>query len=547
MDVVQSDFLVIGGGIAGLTFALKASELGKVNLILKGSFKQSATQYAQGGINAVLSPSDSFESHIEDTLNCGYGLCDPGVVRQVVEQGPAIIDELIDYGVHFTKTGHGLSLHREGGHAHHRVVHAKDETGAAIMSALVARVREHPQIQVFPSHMAVDLILSHQTGGKSINEKTRAVGAYVLKTETSKVCAFVAPITYLATGGIGKVYPYTSNPGTATGDGIAMAYRAGIEVVNMEFIQFHPTLLFDHNINSFLITEAVRGEGGILRNIHGEPFMERYSDQRELAPRDIVARAIDSEIKKTAASHVYLDVSHLGKEHIVNHFPNIYKTLKRLGRDISVEMIPVVPAAHYLCGGLRVDQHGKTTCNGLFAGGECSYTGLHGANRLASNSLLEAAVLANASVAYIQAHLEQELKPCDTDIAPWTYHDNSDEYEESLVGPLWREVRQFMWNYVGIIRTDKRLARATRRIEFLRDEIESSYWDFRISRDLVELRNVSIISEIIVRSACMRKESRGLHFNVDHPAADPDQAKETVISLQKHGLFRARPGWKANK
>lgn len=538
MEVFESDFLVIGGGIAGLTFALRAAKLGKVNLILKDEFQLSSTQYAQGGINAVLGSDDSFASHEQDTLKCGYGLCDEEVVKQVVALGPEVIGELIAYGVDFTRTERGLSLHREGGHTHNRVVHAKDATGAAIMKALVDQVKRNPGIHIFKRFMAIDLIFSYQTGGKSINEKTRAVGAYVLKTESRKVTAFVASLTYLATGGTGKVYPYSSNPATATGDGIAMAYRAGIEVVNMEFIQFHPTILYHHKLTSFLITEAVRGEGGILLNIHGKAFMKDYHERRELAPRDVVARAIDSEIKKTAASHVYLDVTHLGAAHVTDHFPNIYQKLLGLGIDITREPIPVVPGAHYCCGGPRVDPHGRTSCAGLFAGGECSYTGLHGANRLASNSLLEAAVYAKSSFDYIQGRVEQEMVRPSTAIAPWVYHDYSDIYEESLVSPLWQEVRQFMWNYVGIVRTDKRLARAMRRIAFLREEIESSYWNFHISQDLVELRNISIIAELIIRSSCMRKESRGLHYNADHPETDPAQAHETVISMQKHGLFR---------
>ncbi len=538
MEVCKSDFLVIGGGIAGLLFALDAAEHGTVNLLMKAGFEECSTQYAQGGINAVFSPEDSFASHIEDTLECGYGLCDGAVVRHIVESGPAIIQRLIQLGVEFTHKGEDLSLHREGGHAHNRVVHAKDATGAAIMAALVAQVKRHPNIRLFQNFMAVDLILSFQTGGKVINEATRVVGVYALQNPERLVSAFVASLTYLATGGIGKVYPYTSNPRTATGDGIAMAYRAGIEVVNMEFIQFHPTLLFHHKENSFLISEAVRGEGGILRNGKGEAFMERYDERRELAPRDIVARAIDSEIKRGGDPCAYLDVTHLGREHIIEHFPNIYNKLLGLGLDITRETIPVVPGAHYSCGGLRVDAYGQTSCAGLFAGGECTYTGLHGANRLASNSLLEAAVCAVSSVAYVAANRERLLVPPPIDIAPWIYHNYSDVYEESLVGPLWREVRQFMWNYVGIVRTDKRLERAIRRIEFMRQEIESSYWNFRISQDLVELRNISIVAELIIRSACLRKETRGLHYNADHPEARESEAHETVISLQKQGLFR---------
>jgi len=538
MDIHNSDFLVVGGGIAGLMFALRAARHGKVHLLMKNDFEQSSTNYAQGGINAVLGPLDSFDSHVQDTLDCGYGLCDEDVVRSVVERGPRIVEDLISMGVGFTHKGKDLSLHREGGHAHNRVVHAKDATGAAIMVALKHLVLEHPNIDVFKHHMAIDLILSYQTGGKVINGASRAVGVYALRSKVGEVCAFTASLTYLATGGIGKVYPYTTNPRTATGDGIAMAYRAGIEVVNMEFIQFHPTLLYHHKETAFLISEAVRGEGGILRNGAGEAFMTNYHSDRELAPRDVVARAIDAEMKRCGDNCAFLDVTHLGKDHIVDHFPNIYQKLLGLGLDITRDFIPVVPGAHYLCGGLRVDNWGKTSCVGLFAGGECTYTGLHGANRLASNSLLEAAVYAANSATYLDEHLLELMVPSATDIAPWIYHDYSDEYEESLVSPLWKEVRQFMWNYVGIIRTDKRLQRAIRRIESLRQEIESSYWDFRISADLVELRNISIVAEIIIRSARMRRETRGLHYNADHPQIDDAHTRETVISLQMQGLFR---------
>jgi L-aspartate oxidase len=538
LQVHKSDFLVIGAGISGLIFTLKAAKIGKVSLLLKDRYDRSSTQYAQGGINAVMDPDDSFDDHVRDTMECGYGLCDGDVVREVVERGPTIIEELRQWGTQFTYNGDVLSLHREGGHSHNRVVHAKDATGAEIMRALVAAVEADPNVAIFKDHMAIDLILQQQVGCKGINDRTRNVGVYALDGETDTVVAFAAPITYLATGGIGKVYPYTSNPNTATGDGIAMAYRAGVEVVNMEFLQFHPTLLYHHKVNEFLISEAGRGEGGILRDVHGNAFMASYHPRKELAPRDVVARAIDSEIKRTGANHVFLDVTHLGKTHIVEHFPNIYNTLLNLGIDISKEPIPVVPGAHYCCGGLRVDRHGKTSIRGLFAGGEVTYTGLHGANRLASNSLLEAAAFADFSIAYIEEHREEVLQEISVDIAPWVYHDYSDAYEESLVTPLWKEMRQFMWNYVGIVRTDKRLDRAMRRIRFMREEIENSYWNFRISKDLVELRNISIVAELVVRSATARKESRGLHYNADHPEPDFHLAQDTVVSMTRHGLFR---------
>lgn len=535
----QSDFLVIGAGVAGLSFALRVAELGHVNVLLKDAFKYSSTQLAQGGINAVFDEQDSFEAHIQDTLRCGYGLCHAEVVEQVVNSGPEIIDDLIKQGVRFTRDTHGLSLHREGGHAFSRVVHAKDATGSEIMRALVDQVRSHERIHVFPDFMAIDLIMQHPPGAKTIHERSRAIGAYVLDGATNRVHPFLASVTYLATGGIGKVYPYTSNPRTATGDGIVMAYRAGIPVVNMEFVQFHPTILFHHKEHCFLISEAVRGEGAILRNRDGEAFMEQYDPVlKDLAPRDVVARAIDAEIKKSGDDCVFLDLSSMSKAHIIDHFPNIYQHLLDLGLDITRESIPVVPAAHYSCGGLATDRFGGTSCHGLFAGGECTFTGLHGANRLASNSLLEAAVFARASADFVQQHQTELLVPPPQEVAPWEYHDASDEDEESLVHPLWREVRQFMWNYVGIIRTEKRLQRAIHRIEFLRREIENSYWNFKITKDLVELRNISVIAELITRSALSRKESRGLHFHKDYPKPDPAFARDTVISLATHGLFR---------
>ena len=535
----KSDILIIGGGIAGLTFALRMARQTKINLLMKDEFIYSSTQQAQGGINAVLSKEDSFESHIQDTLNCGYGLCDESVVRTVVEGGPDIINELISYGVEFTKNPVGLELHREGGHAHNRVVHAKDATGAEIMRALIKSAESHPNITMFRNHMAIDLIFHNPAGCHTLTEKTRIMGAYVLNVKTNKVDVFLAPIVYLATGGIGKVYPFTSNPHTATGDGIVMAYRAGIEIVNMEFTQFHPTLLYHPKERSFLISEAVRGEGGILRNIRGERFMEHYHPElKELAPRDVVARAIDSEIKKTGHPCVYLDVTHLPTQHVLDHFPNIHSKLLELGIDITVEPIPVTPGAHYACGGLRVDANGQTSCFGLFSGGECTYTGLHGSNRLASNSLLEAAIYAKLSSNYILDHIDDYHLDEHIEVAPWVYHNYSDEYEESLVNPLWYEVRQFMWNYVGIIRTDKRLIRANSRIIYFRKEIEDSYWNFKISKDLVELRNISVIAELIIRSAMFRKESRGLHFNADHPEPSDEFKRDTVICRSRKPLFR---------
>ncbi|MCB1044347.1 MAG: L-aspartate oxidase [Acidobacteria bacterium] len=539
MQTNQSDVLVIGGGIAGLMFALKVADQRKVNLLLKDSFEECSTQYAQGGINAVLSEGDSFDAHIEDTINCGYGLCHKEVVQTVVHGGPKAISELVELGVSFTRTEHGgYELHREGGHQHRRVVHAKDATGAEIMRALREKASTHPNITVWFDYIAIDLILVYEAGSKTLTSKTQVVGAYVLDAKSNRVHAFTAQMTYLATGGIGKIYPYTSNPRTATGDGIVMAYRAGLDVVNMEFIQFHPTLLHHHSERKFLISEALRGQGGILRNQAGEPFMANYHPElRDLAPRDVVARAIDSELKRTGSECVFLDMTQLPADEVVDHFPTIYKKLLTLGIDITKQQIPVVPAAHYSCGGVRVDLDGKTSCLGLMAGGECTFTGLHGSNRLASNSLLEAAVYAHRSADYVLNHSSHNASPPQA-VADWVYHNYSDEHEESLLDPLWNEMKWFMWNYVGIVRSDKRLQRAVRRIQSLRTEIEESYWNFSISKDLIELRNISIIAELVIRSAVVRKESRGLNYNVDHPAPNPTMAKDTCISKARQGLFR---------
>lgn len=528
---IKSDFLVIGGGIAGLVFALQAAQMGKVNLIVKEDFEASSTQYAQGGINAVLDEADSFEQHFHDTLECGHELCDKRVVERIVEQGPEVIQQLIDYGVNFTKRKTGeLSLRQEGGHSQKRVVHVDDATGAAIMEALKSAAHEHKNITIYTYHMAVDLILSFQAGAKRINEHTRSLGAYVLDIKKEKVHPFLAPITYLATGGIGKVYPFTSNPHTATGDGIVMAYRAGVEIANMEFIQFHPTLLFHQQKSNFLISETLRGHGGILKNTHGDAFMQNYAPKKaDLAPRDIVAQAIDMEMKKTNKPHVYLDISHLPAEKSQKYFPNIYQTLIELGIDMTTQPIPVLPGAHYVCGGIKVDSHGETNCQGLFAGGECSFTGFHGANRLASNSLLEGVVCALFASEHIQKNKSKYFNHDIPTVAPWIDHNFYDSYEMSLIHPLWREMRQFMWNYVGITRTDKRLERAIRRIQLLQQEIQDYYWNFKLSKDLIELRNISIVSELIIRSAYLRKESRGLHNNVDHPHMDPKQVHNTYL------------------
>lgn len=509
------DYLVLGSGIAGLSFALKAARHGTVAVVTKKERMDTNTNRAQGGIATVMDATDSFESHIRDTLICGDGLCHEDVVRRVVEDGPARIRDLLDIGVDFTEEKGELHLGREGGHSHRRIVHARDLTGQAVEKALLNACDRKPNIRFFEHHFAVDLLSPQRLG---LKEGERCMGAYVLDVNGHEVHTFISRATILATGGCGKVYRYTTNPDIATGDGVAMAYRAGVEIANMEFFQFHPTCLYHPQARRFLISEAVRGEGAVLKRIDGARFMPRYHPAAELAPRDIVARAIDAEMKKMGDDYVLLDISHKGKEFVVEHFPNIYETTSKFGFDMGSEPLPVVPAAHYACGGVKVDINGATNLPGLYACGEVSSTGLHGANRLASNSLLEALVFADRIYREV-ADLPAKNHEIPT-IPPWNPGHATEPDELVVISHNWDEIRALMWNYVGIVRTTKRLERALSRIELLRREIRDFYWNFIITPDLLELRNIALVAEITIRSAMMRLESRGLHYTLDYPERD---------------------------
>jgi L-aspartate oxidase len=513
--VTSSDTLVLGSGIAGLSFALQAARFGSVTVVTKKERSESNTNYAQGGIATVLAPDDTFDSHVQDTLTAGAGLCNEEVVRFVVEGGPAQIDRLIRWGVEFTPgDAGGWDLGREGGHSHRRIVHARDMTGREVERALVQRCRDHPEIRICEDHHAVDLLIRRDLQGRGT-----CFGAYVLTPE-GQVVPHTARATILATGGAGKVYLYTSNPDIASGDGVAMAYRAGAEVANLEFMQFHPTCLYHPFAKNFLISEAVRGEGAVLRLQDGQPFMERYHPLGCLAPRDIVARAIDAELKRSGADHVLLDITHQPAAFVRERFPAIAARCLEFGIDITRDPIPVVPAAHYLCGGVAVDRRGRTTVDGLYAVGEVACTGLHGANRLASNSLLEALVYADAAARDVRQWLAQAPAAAPAEADPWDDAGTTDSEDEVVVSQNWDEIRRFMWNYVGIVRTDKRLRRARRRMDLLQEEIVAYYRDFRVSPSLLELRNLALMADLIIRCATNRKESRGLHFNLDHPDRD---------------------------
>ena len=516
------DVLVIGSGLAGQSLALRLADSQRVALITKRALEDTATAWAQGGIAAVLDGDDSIEAHVQDTFNAGGGLCNAAATRYVVEHGRAAIDWLIAQGVPFTRDASpfGYHLTREGGHSHRRIIHADDATGAAVQQTLTQRLRQHPNITIFERHIAIDLIQGTRLG---LPER-RCWGAYVLDIEADRVLTFAARHTVLASGGAGKVYLYTTNPDTATGDGIAMAWRAGCRVANMEFIQFHPTCLYHPHAGSFLITEAMRGEGGILRLPNGHRFMPDHDPRAELAPRDIVARAIDFEMKRHGLDCVYLDVTHKSPVFLAAHFPNIYARCQRLGIDISRDPIPVVPAAHYTCGGIVVDLAARTDLPGLYAIGETACTGLHGANRLASNSLLECVVFSEAAARDILASEKRELPS----LPQWDESRVTDADEAVVIAHNWDELRRFMWDYVGIVRTNKRLERALHRIRLLEREIDEYYSNFRVSNDLIELRNLVLTAHLIVRSAMARKESRGLHFSRDYPNLLP-QARDTVL------------------
>ena len=510
------DLLVIGSGAAGLGVALRVADFAKVAVISKTELAECSTFYAQGGISAVLDARDSIESHIQDTLNAGAGLCDPDIVRLVVSQGKDCIRWLLEKGVTFTEVeaedgGRQLHLTREGGHSHRRVVHAADATGKAVETSLLHQARAHPNIELYEFHNAIDLI----TAAKLKRSPERVLGAYVLDRRAGKVKVFSARAIVLATGGAAKAYLYTSNPDTATGDGIAMAWRAGCRIANMEFMQFHPTCLYHPKARSFLISEALRGEGARLLLPNGEAFMHRFDPRGELAPRDIVARAIDHEMKRLGIDCVYLDISHKSADFIQSHFPTIYAKCLEFGFDLTREPIPVVPAAHYTCGGILTDAFGRTDIPGLYAIGETACTGLLGANRMASNSLLECLVFAKQAACDLAERLFEFPPP--PPLPDWDESQVTDSDEEVVVSHNWDEIRRFMWDYVGIVRTDKRLMRALRRIELLKQEIADYYGHFRVTSDLLELRNLIIAAELIVKSAMQRKESRGLHYTLDYP------------------------------
>ena len=525
MDTSNYDVLIIGSGAAGLSLALSLPETLSIAILSKETLTEGSTVYAQGGISAVADKNDSIESHIEDTLGAGAGLCSEEVVRKVVTQGPKALKWLLDAGVPFTKNEtldsdgiEGLHLTREGGHSERRVAHAADASGYAIETTLLERVKQRSNISLFEFHIAVDLITSRKL--KLLQRNNVNLGAYVLNRKTQKISIFRANFTILATGGASKVYLYTSNPDGASGDGIAMAWRAGCRVSNMEFMQFHPTCLYHPHAKSYLITEAVRGEGGKLLLPDGTRFMDKYDKRAELAPRDIVARAIDHEMKRLGIDSVFIDISHRSKKFITEHFPNVYATCEKFGYDMSKNPVPVVPAAHYTCGGVVVDEHGQTDVDNLYAIGECSFTGLHGANRMASNSLLECIV-------YGQFCAEDIIKKRGNkntlaDIPEWDESRVTDSDERVIITHNWDEIRRFMWDYVGIVRTTKRLERARTRIDMLLQEIDEYYTNFRITSDLLELRNLAEVARLIIRSAQRREESRGLHYTLDYPDANPD-------------------------
>ncbi len=537
--MIQYDYVVIGSGIAGLSFALKAAEHGPVAVITKANKTESNTAYAQGGIACVTSAEDSFELHVRDTLTAGAGLCDEAVTRIIVTEGPARIRELIELGVHFDareadpdSEANGLTeldLTKEGGHSKRRILHSRDITGKEIERALVAALEQHPQVHVMEHHIAVDLITLSKLGFAS---EDRALGVYVLNEASGEVLTLRSDRIVLATGGCGKVYLYTTNPAIATGDGLAMAWRAGARIANMEFIQFHPTCLYHPEAGSFLISEAVRGEGAILVDKKGNRFMDRYDARGELAPRDIVARAIDAEMKRTGARCVYLDITHKPPEFVRERFPNIASTCLRYGIDITQQKIPVVPAAHYQCGGVQTDVDGATSLRGLYAIGEVACTGLHGANRLASNSLLEAVVTAHRCNEALLRTFPHTLpsERVQFPLREWVSGDAQNLDEMVVIYHNWDEIRRLMWDYVGIVRTTKRLQRAATRLRNLDREIQEFYWNFKVTTDLLELRNLCTVASLIVDSALQRQESRGLHYTLDFP--------EPLESVQHPTLLR---------
>jgi L-aspartate oxidase len=536
------DVLVIGSGVAGLFTALHAARLGRVVLATKRAATDSNSNYAQGGIAAVTSPLDSFEAHVHDTLAAGAGICRRPVVEMAVRHGPRVIGELVELGARFSRAeaGGGLELGREGGHSAARIVHFKDLTGREIERALFAAVRAEPRIEIRENTLAVNLLGGRRSADQPL-EACRVHGAYLLRADTAEIVPQAARVTVLATGGCGKAYLYTSNPDIATGDGVAMAYRAGARVANLEFVQFHPTCLYNPGGSRFLVSEAVRGEGGVLRNSAGEAFMPRYDPRRDLAPRDVVARAIDLEMKRRGDKCVFLDVRHLDEETLRRRFPTIYEACAALGVRMERDLVPVVPAAHYMCGGVLVDDRGKTDLPGLYALGEASCSGLHGANRLASNSLLEALVWAERVVEDAAARgLFGGPAPA---APPWSAAGTTDHYETVVLDHDWDATRRVLWDYVGIVRSDERLAIAAQRLAILRQAVEGYYWHYRLSPDLVELRNLELVGELIVRCARFRRESRGLHSTQSWPETSPEFEGDTVLSafLAPHLLPTSTP------
>ncbi len=518
----STDVLIIGGGAAGLSAALHLAPHARVTVLCKGSVDSGSSHWAQGGVAAVTNPEDSFESHVEDTLSAGAGLCDREIVEFTVAGAPAAIGRLAEQGVAFDRADNEYHLTREGGHRFRRVLHVADATGEAIVTRLTERVLDAPNIDLLDDRVAIDLINLSRLGRYA----NRCAGAYVLNRTTGRVEVFQARFVILATGGASKVYLYTSNPDSSTGDGIAMAWRAGCRIANMEFNQFHPTCLYHPHAKSFLISEAVRGEGGILTLPDGNRFMDAFDARAELAPRDIVARAIDHEMKRLGADCIYLDISHRPRQFVLEHFPTISERCRRFGIDIASEPIPVVPAAHYTCGGVLVDRHGQTDVPGLYAIGEVSCTGVHGANRLASNSLLECLVFADVAAEQIRGQLD---RPFDAVRLPhWDETQVTDSDEDVILAHNWDELRRFMWNYVGIVRTNKRLTRALHRVDLLKQEVHEFYSHYRVSNDLIELRNLIDVAELIIHSALQRRESRGLHFNLDYPQT-LDRAEDTIL------------------
>lgn len=541
----QFDYLVIGSGIAGLSFALKAAHYGTVAVVTKKQKIDTSTNYAQGGIASVLGPDDSFQLHIQDTLNSGDGLCHEDVVEMVVRLGPERIRELVELGVEFNvekdSDENAFHLGREGGHSRNRIVHAQDMTGKAVEKALVHAAEENPNIEIFENFLVLDLIIEHnatKVGSLALNQRDLCRGAFILDSVTREIHTFGAHAVLLCTGGAGKVYLYTSNPDVATGDGLAIAYRAGARLANLEFVQFHPTCLYHPNVKNFLISEAVRGDGGRLIDKRGRAFMVKYHPLKDLAFRDVVARAIDTEMKETGDDCVFLDISHREPEFVKDRFPGIYQKCLSLGIDITRDPIPVVPAAHYMCGGILTDQWGQTNIERLYALGECACTGLHGANRLASNSLLEAMVYAHQTVLHSSKRLDewrrmpvQPLPRCVSRAAG----DQEDirRSEMVLIAHNWDIIRRLMWNYVGIVRTDKRLALARNHIDQINMEIREHLPNIPMNSDLVELQNLALVAELIIRCAMQRKESRGLHYNLDYPRKDDANWHRDTIVVKK--------------